>query len=500
MAAREPVRLLIAAMGGEGGGVLAGWITEAACASGLWVQRTSVPGVAQRTGATTYYLEFLPCGSEERPVMGLQPAPGRVDVLLATELLEAARMVQGGFVTPDRTHLIASTHRVYTVDEKSAMADGRLPPEELVELCRRFASSAQLADMSAQAAAAGCHLNAVLLGALAASGNLPIPDEAFRAAIGAGGRAVDANLRGFAAGLRLAASVEAPALSPVRTPFSDEHPLAAEARSLLPEPAWDIAAEGVRRLIDFQDEDYARLYLARLKRLAGRPGADGELVRELARHLALRMSFEDTVRVAQLKLRAARLARVEAEARARPGDIVEVTEYLKPGPEEILSMLPPRLARRLLAAMERRGWGGVAVPMRVRTTRLSGFLRLKALASLRRWRPRSLRHAEEQAWVEEWLGLVERALEIDPRAALEVVETAKLVRGYGDTYKRGRRNWRLIADRVIAPGLSGHCDPALFADAVTQARHAALADPDGEALDRMVAEFERVRDVRQAAE
>lgn len=499
MAASEPLRLLIAAMGGEGGGVLAGWITEAAVASGLWVQRTSVPGVAQRTGATTYYLEFLLRESDDRPVMGLQPAPGRVDVLLATELLEAARMVQAGFVTPDRTHLVASTHRVYTVDEKSAMADGRLPQVELAELCQLFASSAQLADLSAIAAAEGCHLNAVLLGALAGSKTLPIPEEAFRQAVDAGGRAVDANLRGFEAGLRLGTAAESQAPAPAPLP-ANGHPLAAQIRAHLPEPAWGIADEGVKRLMDFQDEAYARLYLERLRRVAGRPGAGAELIRELARHLAVRMSFEDTVRVAQLKLRQARLARVEAEARARSGDIVDVTEFLKPGPEEMLGLLPPRLARRLLAAVERRGWGGVALPMRVRTTRLSGFLRLKALAALRRWRPKSLRYAEEQEWIEEWLGLVERSLKIDPRATLEVVETAKLVRGYGDTYKRGRRNWRIVADRVIAPSLAGHRDPSLFADAVTQARHAALADPDGDALERTIEDFERLRAMRQAAE
>src|SRR5205085_8567386 len=97
---------LIAAMGGEGGGVLAGWITQAAAAAGHAAQRTSIPGVAQRTGATTYYLEIMPGAGEAAPVLALNPAPGRVDVVLATELLEAARTVQAGYVTPERTLLI----------------------------------------------------------------------------------------------------------------------------------------------------------------------------------------------------------------------------------------------------------------------------------------------------------------------------------------------------------------------------------------------------------
>ena len=105
------LRLLIAALGGEGGGVLASWITDAAVNEGLAAQRTSIPGVAQRTGATTYYIELIAGTEGRRPVMALNPTPGEVDLVVASELMEAARVVQGGFVTPQRTCVIASTHR-----------------------------------------------------------------------------------------------------------------------------------------------------------------------------------------------------------------------------------------------------------------------------------------------------------------------------------------------------------------------------------------------------
>jgi indolepyruvate ferredoxin oxidoreductase beta subunit len=59
-AARRPITILIAALGGEGGGVLTNWIVAAATDLGFPVQSTSIPGVAQRTGATTYYIEILP--------------------------------------------------------------------------------------------------------------------------------------------------------------------------------------------------------------------------------------------------------------------------------------------------------------------------------------------------------------------------------------------------------------------------------------------------------
>lgn len=484
----EPTRLLIAAMGGEGGGVLAGWITQAALAEGLWVQRTSVPGVAQRTGATTYYLEFLPRrDGAAQPVMALNPSPGRVDVLVATELLEAARMVQAGYVTPERTCLIGATHRVFTVDEKSAMADGRLDDAALIAQCRGFARRAVLEDLGAIAAAQGCHLNAVLMGAIVGAGVLPIGAGSCRAAIRSGARAVEANLRGFEAGL---AHVAAPPAAAPHDPASADGAAEPAVTGFLPPEAGELAAEGVRRLTDFQDARYAETYLAHLRALAAHPAADAAALAAVARHLAIRMSYEDTFRVAQLKLRESRLDKVRGEARARPGDLVDVTEYLKPGPEEIFGMFPPRLGGWFMQLCERRGWQGKSIPMKVRTTRFSGFIRLRALGALRRWRPRSLRHAQEMAWVAQWLDRITRALERDPKAAIEIAECARLVRGYGATLKRGLRNWELIDARLIAPGLAGDYATSHFADAVLQARLAALKDPDGTALDNMIAAFE----------
>ena len=110
----KPVTILVGALGGDGGGVLCDWIVGAAQSQGLGVQATQIPGVAQRTGATTYYLEVMPTQAPLRQVLALNPAIGEVDVALATELLEAGRMIFNGFVTPDRTTLIASINRVFS--------------------------------------------------------------------------------------------------------------------------------------------------------------------------------------------------------------------------------------------------------------------------------------------------------------------------------------------------------------------------------------------------
>jgi indolepyruvate ferredoxin oxidoreductase beta subunit len=490
----RPIKLLLAALGGEGGHVLASWLHDAAIASGHYVQGTFIPGVAQRTGATTYYLEIVPGAArrhvtaERRPVLALNAAPGEVDVMVASELLEAARAIQAGFVTPERTTLITSSARVFTVDEKAAMTDGRLDPKRLSELARTSSRRLIMADYTGAAAQANSLLNAVLLGALAGARVLPIALEDYRHAICRQGKSVDDNLLGFAAGLAgvqegqdAIPRAETPA-APRAAGDAGEAPLPGGALKAFPGEAHGVLKSALARLIDYQDEAYARLYLERVGRFLARCGGDGPFIRELARHLALRMSVEDVIRVAQLKLRRARLARLSHEARARAGDIIEVTEYLKPGPEEVLGLLPARVGAWLLARVRRdRSW-----PLKVRSTRFSGFLRLRALAALRRWRPRTLKFAEEDAWVEAWLDLVARSYALDPAAAREVVATAGLVKGYAETYKRGRANWSKIATAVIEPALAGRLAGIGFADAVLQARLAASKDPEGEALGRTI--------------
>src|SRR4051812_31457260 len=170
----RPITIAVVALGGEGGGVLADWIVDLAEHGGYLAQATSVPGVAQRTGATIYYVELFPgaaagaAGAE--PVLALMPMPGDVDIVLASELMEAARAVQRGLVTPDRTTLIASTHRVWSITEKTALGDGRVSAAALVGHTRAAAARLVSFDMAEAAEHAGSVISAVLFGALAGSG------------------------------------------------------------------------------------------------------------------------------------------------------------------------------------------------------------------------------------------------------------------------------------------------------------------------------------------
>jgi indolepyruvate ferredoxin oxidoreductase beta subunit len=508
MSAR-PFTMLIAALGGEGGGVLTDWIVSAASSLGLPVQSTSIPGVAQRTGATTYYIEIYPKPwstlGGRRPIMALAPGIGDLDMVVASELLEAGRAIANGFVTPDRTALIASTHRSHAIAEKMAMGDGRFDKAKLVAAIEKNAASNVLFDMERAAKDAGAMINAVMLGAIAASQRLPIPAETFEAAIRGDGKAVDANVRGFKAGLDGARRGAAP-VADAEVARAHRAPALADLETEAARfgTAKDIVAEGLRRLVAYQDAAYARLYLDRLAPIAEadrRAGADGRLLREVARHLALRMSYEDVIRVAEAKIAPERRARIAAEIGAKPDEPVAVVEFLKPGIEEMCSILPVALATRVLAIAERRGWTErFHFGMEVKTHTVFGYLRLLMLAKLRRFRPRSYRFANEQAAIEEWLALIVAAAAKSETLAREVAECARLIKGYGDTLKRGAANFATIEAEVIRPVLAGTMPPARAADAIASARTAALLDPEGEGLSKCLAEIARARTFDVAAE
>ena len=268
--------------------------------------------------------------------------------------------------------------------------------------------------------------------------------------------------------------------------------------------AREIMIEGVRRLAAYQDVGYARLYLDRLTAIADadtRTVAGGRLLREVARHLAVRMSFEDVIRVAQAKIDPARMRRIVDELKVKPDEPFAVVEFLKPGIEEMCQILPSWLARRILAVSERRGWlDRYHWGMEIETTSITGYLRFWLLAKLRGWRPRSYRYREEQAAIEAWLALILEAATLSPDLAIEVAECARLIKGYGDTHKRGSANYRVIETRVIRPVLDRRMTVLRGTDAVASARTAALVDPEGESLARCLDDLEAQSAMRVAAE
>jgi indolepyruvate ferredoxin oxidoreductase, beta subunit len=201
----------------------------------------------------------------------------------------------------------------------------------------------------------------------------------------------------------------------------------------------------------------------------------------VARHLALWMAYEDIIRVADLKTRASRFERVRREVGAKDGEPVVVIDYLKPGIEEFASVLPRFLGKRLVAWAQRRGrLDAYNVGMHIKTSGLLGYLMVRSLAWMKPWRPHSYRYGEEQQLIERWLGLVAEAAERDAGLAFEVAECARLIKGYGETHRRGKANFLAIVDALVEN--PDTADPRAQAAAIRRAREAALADPEGKAL------------------
>jgi len=493
----QPIKIAILAMGGEGGGVLADWIVDLGEYNGYIAQTTSVPGVAQRTGATIYYVELYPRAQAERdggqPVLALMPLPGDVDVVLASELMEAGRAVQRGLVTPERTTLVASTHRVYSIAEKTAMGDGRVDSDELMAHALKAAKRCVRFDMAQAAENAGSVISAVLFGALAGTGVLPFSRAQFEATVERGGVGVKASLKAFGTGYAQAASETAPeAVVPAATatavaPQPRDAEVAAlleRVRSAFPADAQYFLTEGVRRLIDYQDPAYAGLYLDRMARI--NPLADdgsGTLLREAARHLALWMSYEDTIRVADLKIRGSRFARVQSEVRVQSDQQLAINEFMHPRIEEICETLPASLGRwlarphvlhRLVARFTREG-------RIVTTSSLRGYLLLWGLSRLRAIRRGTLRYALENERIEAWLAHIAEAARHNPALAAEVAQCQRLVKGYSDTHARGLSNYETLMAAVQRAGA------ALAPATLRELRDAALADEHGKKLQSLLA-------------
>ena len=482
--AARPISIAIAALGGQGGGVLADWLIAVAELHGWIVQATSIAGVAQRTGTTVYYIEMSPAPSSpaRRPVLALMAVPGDVDLVVAAELMEAGRAVVRGLVTPDRTTTVASTHRIYGITEKSAMGDGIVDANAVYAALESRSKRLISFDMQALADEHGSVISSILFGAIAASAVLPFPRALYEQAITQSGVAVKTNLAGFAAGFEraLTRSPMTSLVPPSAGPTTElGRKLEARIKAEFPAHLHGLLQEGVKRTLDFQDGDYARLYLDRLKEI--RDSGGYALTAAVARHLALWMTYEDTIRVADLKTRGTRFNRVRDEVRAQSEQIVHVTEFMHPRFEEVCETLPAGLGARLQASSRARRWFAPLFRKgrHIHTAHVGGFLLLYFVAGLKRWRRGTLRYRLEQERIDAWLESIQD-LAAGPGgydAAIELAECQRLVKGYSDTHARGLRNYGIVSDAV-----QRLVDRPDLAAIIKRLRTAALADEEGKQL------------------
>ncbi|MGH6637047.1 MAG: indolepyruvate oxidoreductase subunit beta family protein, partial [Polaromonas sp.] len=353
------------------------------------------------------------------------------------------------------------------------------------------------ADFAKLAEETGSLISPTLYGALAATGRLPFTRTQFEATITRGGVGVKSSLKAFAAGFDVArqalsppvtAAVVIPPAAPVSAVGPRLAPLAQRIQNSFPPANHATLAAGIVRMADYQDVDYAASYLERLVPLTTCLPADPTLAADLlddtARHLALWMSYEDTVRVADLKTRRSRFQRVGGEVHLSNTQHLGINEFLHPRVEEIADTLPAGLGRWLLATP----WARACVaPFTrkgriVQTSSIRGYLLLYAIAALRGLRRSSLRFQIEQRRIDDWLATIQRLAPVQPALALEVARSQRLVKGYGDTHARGWRSFERIMARL--PQLQAMPQGAQQLQALSQA---ALADDTGKALEQMLA-------------
>jgi uncharacterized protein DUF6537 len=250
----------------------------------------------------------------------------------------------------------------------------------------------------------------------------------------------------------------------------------------LPDSAVADVSDGIHLLMDYQGPSYAQLYVERVRRFVGRRGVDEAMFAEIARLMARRMSYDDPIRIAQLKL--AEWEAASGNRRRLPEDMIGKFRL-----DELIGALPAAVAEPVLDALEWAGWTHMPVSIRFSARSRWGVRRLRIEAGLRRWRLFSVRYAKERVWVERWLHMISRSLDKQPAAAPAMVRTATMISGYGAPYRHGLADWHAIIDGLAKPTFDGVLPLADLAAAVAEARAAAAPDSRQFALKRAIAEI-----------
>jgi indolepyruvate ferredoxin oxidoreductase beta subunit len=365
----------------------------------------------------------------------LAPSEGDVDILIAAEMMEVGRAIMRGFVTPDRTVLIGSSHRALAVSEKTAPGDGLANSQEVRDAAEQSAKKLILADMEKLAVQENSVISASLFGALAATGVLPFDREDYEAAIRASGKGVANSLRAFCAGYQVvqegersanpdAVALEQDPMGPEQK-RSDWRTLVARTNDW-PNEVQTMALAGLQKVVDYQSCAYGALYLDRIETIMKTDTAvhGWSYSVEAAKYIANAMTYDDIIRVADLKTRSSRFQRITNDMNVQSAQHLHITDYFHPRAEEMVSLLPAgfgeRWARspRKMAIMNRVFNRG----RRLRTDGILSFMSLYFIGGLRHYRLRTLRHKQEVAHLENWLARVADIHTQDYALAVELLK------------------------------------------------------------------------------
>lgn len=477
------IKILIPAVGGQGGGVLTEWLVQLFLIEGFEVQGVGLPGLSQRGGSTMYYLEaYSKVKPDPKPIIFSQyPLPGDIDIILAQEFLELGRVLELGYGS-DKTTIVSSTHRIYSTLEKMPLSNGIYSDENLHKLANAFSSRFVGLDALALAKEYGMDelaINAILLGALGTSASLPIAEASFLKAISQVGIAVENNIKAFRIGWDYIKSNKYK-ISLVKSDLEwDElkseklakvdpgkreglFSLLLRVENEYPERLREILAEALYRLTDYQDIWYAENYLDTLKniyQIDKNSGSNSFLLSEaFAKNLALWMSYEDGIRVAELKINPERFKRIQKEMQLRDDQVFHVIDYLNPDAEEIYGLLPNVLVSPIVKLTDNRLFkkiwpnsNRITFAQSPTTSSFFGSLRLWFLTKLKKFRPYSYRFRKEHSYIKKYAAYVERYSKTNYALGCLVAKSGSMVKGYGKVRRRTLDSLKTYLEKIIDP-------------------------------------------------
>jgi len=481
------ITILIPAVGGQGGGVLTEWLVQAFQLDSYEVQGIGLPGLSQRGGSTTYYLEAHPApeDNEQRVIFSQYPVPGDVDLILSQEFLELGRVLEEGYGSSGKTSIVASTHRIYSTHEKMPISSGIYSDDNISDLAEAF--SREFIGFNALVLAkengmGELGVNAILLGALAASGFLPLGEASYLKAIESVGIAVASNIKAFRIGWDYVKTRQYEEAEGKKTQtweqflneqdmrLSGKKPEAMREmvqRSLQTYPLHlkEILADALSRLIDYQGVWYAEKFLKALDVVyhidlenGGGGGGGFKIVESFAKNYALWMTYEDGIRVADLKIKSDRFKKIRSEMRVRKDQVYKVIDYLKPDAYEIYGLLPFFIVKPIAGILNTRLFKAlwkrkkpITFGQKPVTTSFFGFMRLWFLTKLKFTRPISYRYRQEHKLIKKYRRAVEKFSAMNYELGVLVARSGSIVKGYGKVRRRTLRAFERFLDNIITP-------------------------------------------------
>ena len=469
----NPLKIVLIAIGGDGGGVLTQWIIKMAESEGYWAQSTSIAGVAQRTGSTVYYIEAIPIkditldGKIQTPVLAQMPGPYDVDIVMTTELLEVGRAIQRKFVS-DKTTVVFSTHRNLAIKEKEAPGDGISKGQQVFDMVNKHAKKCYHANLKLIADKNKSVISASLFGALAASKSTPFSKETFLNTIEKGGIAVKQSTAAFEEAYHYVtdSANQAKPFNPELAPKSyPEMPSSVSSKKIndliqkikaeFPEALHKVLYTSVTHLADWQNEKYAHKYLEMLSPFVAldekHPNKQYELSHHMSRYLAIALSYDDLIFVADQKTRTERFAEMYDQVDAKQNDLVHTLDYLHPSFDEVTGFMPKKLGKKLERSQGFKSFFNKYLDKdrRMYSTNFFGFMMLYVLGGMKKWRLKTLRHHEEMNNVAYWLKNIEQVVDKNYNLAVQIAKTYRLKKGYGCTYERGDSKFSFINEFAI---------------------------------------------------